>query len=213
MVIEELTQTSSSSSSFASSFSPPPSVREASSRSSSIARDNNHAGVVDSSSGFVVTSEARLDAEHEAQPTVQAASWEMKQPPANGVQDQKPAPVPSQLPKASTADSKMLNDDVLMDESKPAAPAIEVSRPTNVGVLSGNRRRKDPMDPPAKLSERISSVKMEGSRNQTTSSQTLEQDPDFYQDWSGGSRYEVDNKPWNILGWLTEGFKSRLQRK
>ncbi|GMF47976.1 unnamed protein product [Phytophthora fragariaefolia] len=211
-VIEELTQTSSSSSSFASSFSPPPSVREASPRSPSTARDCRHAsnGVV-ASPEFVVETEVCHDAETVG---LKSSSWETKLSPAGGVDDQKvaPSPVPPKEP-SSMPDSKMLNGEQLMSESKPTAPVIEASRQAEAGTLGGNRRRKDPMDPPAKLSERISNGKLEGSRNQTQPSQASDKDPNFYQDWSGGSRYEVDNKPWNILGWLTEGFKNRLQRK
>ncbi|KAE9116515.1 hypothetical protein PF010_g8936 [Phytophthora fragariae] len=207
-VIEELTQTSPSSSSFASSFSPPQSVREARSRSSSIARDSSHASVVANHTEFRVKSEVRLDAE---QPSVQVPSWS-KLSPVHGVEDENPAsPEPKEPP--SMPDSEMLRDEQPTDEWKPSAPAIEASRPPNAELAGGNRRRKDPMAPPAKLSERISTAKLEGPRNQTAQRQASEQDPDFYQDWSGGSRYEVDNKPWNILGWLTKGFKNRLQRK
>lgn len=123
---------------------------------------------------------------------------------ANGIEEK---PAPSDLPQepASMSDTKMLGDEQMIDESKPVVPVVEATRPPNTGTAGGKRRRKDP---PAKLS-----AKLEGSRNQTAPSEAAEHDPDFYQDWSGGSRYEVDNKPWNILGWLTEGFKNKLQRK
>ncbi|ETI50171.1 hypothetical protein L914_06045 [Phytophthora nicotianae] len=106
---------------------------------------------------------------------------------------------------ASSLGTEEQSEDLVMDECKPAAP-IELSRPElNLESATGSRRRKDR---PAKLSERANAAKKPKTEGHTT-----EQDPDFYQDWSGGSRYEVDNKPWSILGWITEGFKSRLQRK
>ncbi|KAF4046509.1 PWWP domain-containing protein [Phytophthora infestans] len=71
-------------------------------------------------------------------------------------------------------------------------------------VVDTHRRKHRP----ANLSARANAAK-----KPKTEGQAPKRDPDFYQDWSGGSRYEVDNKPWSILGWLTEGLKSRLQRK
>ncbi|KAG6966927.1 hypothetical protein JG687_00004577 [Phytophthora cactorum] len=106
---------------------------------------------------------------------------------------------------ASLQDIAMLSEVQAMEQCEPVAPAVKANRPANLEGAGGGSRRKDP---PAKLSERVSAAKLS-----KTEGPAREQDPDFYQDWSGGSRYEVDNQPWNILGWITEGFKSRLQRK
>ncbi|KAG3110084.1 hypothetical protein PI124_g7080 [Phytophthora idaei] len=106
---------------------------------------------------------------------------------------------------ASLQDIAMLSEVHAMEQCEPVAPAVKANRPANLEGAGGGSQRKDP---PAKLSERVSAAKLS-----KTEGPAREQDPDFYQDWSGGSRYEVDNQPWNILGWITEGFKSRLQRK
>uniref|UniRef100_A0AAV1T902 PWWP domain-containing protein n=1 Tax=Peronospora matthiolae TaxID=2874970 RepID=A0AAV1T902_9STRA len=79
-------------------------------------------------------------------------------------------------------------------------------------MLEGSRGQKDLITPPTKPSTRIEPAM--GSRVGTSEQPEPRQaDLNMYKDWTGGSRYEVDNKPWNILGWLTEGFKRKLQRK
>uniref|UniRef100_H3GFK8 PWWP domain-containing protein n=1 Tax=Phytophthora ramorum TaxID=164328 RepID=H3GFK8_PHYRM len=167
----------------ASSLSSPTSARDA--RSSSIARDCN---LIVNPKQFVVKTEASPQVESKAQPTIESEPKLLKLP--------------------SEPDVKMQDDGQLLEECKPEAPSVQV----NSECVGTSRRRKDLTTPPAKLSERIDTAKAtktEGSGGQAAS----EQDPDFYQDWSGGSRYEVDNKPWNILGWLVDGIGSRLQRK
>ncbi|GMF21497.1 unnamed protein product [Phytophthora lilii] len=191
----------------ASTFSPPPSVRDSSSRSSSIARDHSSS-----------TMPSRLEAKAEVHPdevqqqTKVPSSDEMASPAVGAGQTQVENPTLSSEVLTEPADIKMLGDKQSMDDFAPAAPAAiggtEGSSPPSTGNGGSNRRRKGMMNSPAKLSERLNSSKVAGPNTQTT-----EQDPDFYQDWSGGSRYEVDNKPWNILGWLTQGFKNRLQKK
>ncbi|KAG7380465.1 hypothetical protein PHYPSEUDO_007198 [Phytophthora pseudosyringae] len=195
-VIEVLTDASSSM--VGSSLSPRPSIRDASSRSPSIARDSINSSVVANLTEFVVEAEVRPIVKPEAQHTVEMPSSEPK-----------PVENPAEM------DTDMLSENHPMEACKPAAPTGGASRPDNLGNVEGSRRRKDQMAPPTKLSERIDtekSSKAEGS-DQRAPRRASEQDPDFFQDWSGGSRYEVDNKPWSILGWITEGFKSRLQHK
>ncbi|KAL3671975.1 hypothetical protein V7S43_002639 [Phytophthora oleae] len=191
-VIEVLTDTSSSM--VGSSISPPASIHIASSRSSSAARDSSAFSVMRTHAEFV----AKIPTEAQAQPAAEA-------PP-------KSQPAFSQVFN-DMVDTNMRNDDGPMKKFKTTAPNVEAPRPERPGSAGGSRR-KDQTAPPTKLSERISTAKMktEGS-TETPPDQATEQDPDFYHDWSGGSRYQVDNKPWNILGWITEGFKSRLQRK
>ncbi|EEY57189.1 uncharacterized protein PITG_11009 [Phytophthora infestans T30-4] len=70
-------------------------------------------------------------------------------------------------------------------------------------VVDTHRRKHRP----ANLSARAKAAK-----KPKTERQAPKRDPDFYQDWSGGSRYEVDNKPWSILGWLTEGTDAPTYR-
>lgn len=166
-----------------SSISPPASIRMASSRSSSATRDSSSYSVVGTHAEFV----AKIATEAQAQSAAEAS------------------------PK-SMMDANALNDDDPM-ECKTTTPTAETPRQERDGSVGGGRR-KDQSAPPTKLSERINAEKMktEGP-NETPPAQATEQDPDLYQYWSGGSRYEVDNKPWNILGWITEGFKSKLQRK
>ncbi|KAL8021527.1 putative PWWP domain, Chromo-like domain superfamily protein [Plasmopara halstedii] len=63
--------------------------------------------------------------------------------------------------------------------------------------------------PPVKLLERIKNTQLLNTSKVIVD----EKDVDFYRYWSGGSRFEVENKPWSILGWITKGFENKLQRK
>ncbi|POM74315.1 Hypothetical protein PHPALM_8747 [Phytophthora palmivora] len=196
-VIEVLTDTSSSM--VASSLTSPQSVRDSSSRSSSIARDIN-SSVVANHTEFVLKAEVRPVIEYEAQLPGEGPLSELK-----AVDNSVSSPL-LQMKSTNMQDTEMLSETHPTEE---VAPFVEASDVVNLGTMGGSRRRKDRMVPPAMLSERINTVK----RAKTEAEHRTSEDDHCYQDWSGGSRYEVDNKPWNILGWITEGFKNRMQRK
>ncbi|KAI9997449.1 hypothetical protein PInf_001435 [Phytophthora infestans] len=111
-----------------------------------------------------------------------------------------PAPSARRITRPRRVKDAALPVNCLYSDDNGMAP-IE---PCLKDVVDTHRRKHRP----ANLSARANAAK-----KPKTEGQAPKRDPDFYQDWSGGSRYEVDNKPWSILGWLTEGLKSRLQRK
>jgi hypothetical protein len=183
-----------------------------------MARDGSSSAAIMTYPEHAVKAEVRADV---AKTAVQVAPAEPK-PAAQCAE-----PKSSQKEIASLPDRFMPSADHPMDECKPAAavteangppqaeskaaaPFTEADHPPNTESLGRGCRRKDVMEPPAKLSERIGCAKAEGSGDKISGS---EQDPDFYKDWSGGSRYEVGHQPWNILGWFVRGIESRLHRK
>lgn len=114
------------------------------------------------------------------------------------------------LLKVSKEDVAATDTSCPIEEDKLVKSAMEHESSSIVKRVRGSCRRKDRMAPPTKLSKRMTDAKTlacEGPK------QALAHDSDFYQDWIGGSRDEVENEPWNILGWLTKGVKARLQRK
>lgn len=97
----------------------------------------------------------------------------------------------------------------LLDMSETATSHVkeqsEAALTTDFNRSDGKFRRKVP---PVKLLERVENAKILESDKGFES-----QDANFYRDWSSGFRFEVDNKPWSILEWIMQGFKSRLEKE
>lgn len=63
---------------------------------------------------------------------------------------------------------------------------------------------------PVKLVERVAVAKLRSSCKESAAHRA---DSNLYLEWAGGSRYEVGNKPWSILGWMVEGIKNKLKNQ
>lgn len=181
----------------ASFFSPLPCYQQSGSGSTTGAR-NSRSNHLDS----VATMKLDLESEPEIDPVPENSSVECK-PVGNSLSSPNVTKKVANLPRTDEQGAK-----------NPVGEGKHVKQPGKSYPLmaEGSRRRKDLMSPPTKLSERIAPARSSdfGKSVQTTPFQA---DLDEYKDWYGGSLYEVDEKPWNILGWLTEGLKKKLQRK
>lgn len=168
-------------------FSPPPSVRESSSRSSSFAGDIDPVNVQAVSTA--VPQARQDDTVEDVEQNSEAGGLEIKR-----------LPISTGSVESKSSSSWTPQEDISTDTAS-GVPSTSMS--------TGSGRRKDRMAPPSKLSDLARAAKTDKPTEQAA---RAEHDPGFLENWFGGSKDEVDGKPWNILGWLVRGVESKLQK-
>ncbi|RLN88737.1 hypothetical protein BBJ28_00023991 [Nothophytophthora sp. Chile5] len=121
-------------------------------------------------------------------------------------------PSTAALSEKQSAESPAALNDI---GARPVADAAEFRNPFTAfdqEAMGPSRRRKELVMPPTKLVDTLQAArKKETAEHIGSTTPTPERDPDFYRHWSGGSRYEVDRKPWTIQAWLVHGVEQKLQ--
>lgn len=171
-------------------FSPPPSVRDPSSRSSSFTGDIEPVNVQAEPTAVPQARQDNTieDAEHKSKADLTACS-EIERLPTS----------------TESVESKSSS---LWAPQEDIATATANDVPSH-SVSTGSGRRKDRMAQPSKLSDLARAAKIDKPTEQAA---RAAREPGFLENWFGGSKDEVDGKPWNILGWLVRGVESKLQK-